>query len=138
MLDAGGVIRHTQVGFEAGDEATYIRTLHEILDGSKKAEPAAGAAPAAWPAAPKAGHTGPAQKLLFYTSSGTTTPHDTVLPFVFAVKASEKGHRPVVFLAGDATLLAKDGVLDAVRAPGQPDAATLWKRAVELKIPIFL
>lgn len=137
MLDAGGVIRHTQVGFEAGDEATYIKTLHEILDGSKKPEGAV-AAPAAWPTATKAAHTGPAQKLLFYTTAGTTTPHDTVLPFVFAVKASEKGHRPLVFLAGDATLLAKDGVRDAVRAPGQPDVATLWKRAMELKIPIFL
>ena len=112
--------------------------LRDILDGSKKPEAPGTATPASWPTSPKEGRKAPSQKLLFYTTSGTTAPHDTVLPFVFAVKASEKGHLPVVFLAGDATLLVKDGVLEAVRAPGQPEAAVLLKRAVELKIPVFL
>lgn len=139
MIDAGGVIRHTQVGFEAGDEATYVATLRQILAGGAAGGAAAGAAAGlTWPAAPAAAEPGTAQKMLFYTTSGTTAPHDTVLPFVFAVKAREKGHRPVVFLAGDATLLMKADVLAAVRAPGQPAAAALVERAVELRIPIFL
>jgi hypothetical protein len=30
-VDAGGVIRHTQVGFKGGDEKKYEETLREIL-----------------------------------------------------------------------------------------------------------
>jgi hypothetical protein len=30
-LDAGGVIKYTQVGFEAGDEKKYEKVIKEIL-----------------------------------------------------------------------------------------------------------
>jgi hypothetical protein len=33
VLDAGGVVRYTQVGFESGDEKTYERSIRDILAG---------------------------------------------------------------------------------------------------------
>lgn len=76
--------------------------------------------------------------MLFHSASSTESPHRVVLPLVFAIAAKEKGHDSVVFLGGDATLLLKDGVLDATRAPGQPDARSLVEKAAALGIPIFL
>jgi predicted peroxiredoxin len=61
-----------------------------------------------------------------------------VLPLVFAIAAKEKGHDAVVFLAGDATLLMKDGVAEGTKAAGQPDARALLRKAAALRIPIFL
>lgn len=133
-----GVVKYTQTGFESGDEKKYVATLESILAGGTcdVGSPTSRPASRPWPAegAAKAG----AQSMLFYTTSSTDAPHRAVLPFVFAVKAKEKGHDAAIFLAGDATLLMKSGVLGAVRAPGQPDAESLMKRAIELRVPIFL
>ena len=43
-----------------------------------------------------------AQKMLFHTTSGTTAPHRSVLPFDFGVTAREAGHEihPVLEVAG--------------------------------------
>lgn len=32
MVDAGGVIRYTQVGFEQGDEKKYEQAFQEVLN----------------------------------------------------------------------------------------------------------
>jgi hypothetical protein len=32
-VDAGGVIRYTQVGFEQGDEKKYEQVIREVLSG---------------------------------------------------------------------------------------------------------
>jgi len=34
-VDAGGVIRYTPVGFEAGDEETYEAAIRKILDAGR-------------------------------------------------------------------------------------------------------
>lgn len=78
------------------------------------------------------------QRMLFHTASSTDAPHRVVLPLVFAATAKKKGHDAVVFLAGDATLLMKPGVLEATRAAGQPSAAQLVDEIVGLGVPIFL
>jgi predicted peroxiredoxin len=78
------------------------------------------------------------QKLLFYTASSTDAPHRAVLPLIFATKAREKGHDSTIFLAGDGVLLMKSTVAADVKAVGQPAAAEVLRRAVELKIPIFV
>jgi len=136
VIDAGGVIRHTQVGFTSGDEKKYVAVLESLLGAPGcESQPSSGKG---WPGDSRPTGERQVQRLLFHTSSGTDAAHRAVLPFVFAVKAKEKGHDPIVFLAGDATLLMKDGVLAAVRAPGQPDAASLVRRAADLRIPIFL
>jgi hypothetical protein len=31
VLDAGGIVRHTQVGFQAGDEKRYEALIRELL-----------------------------------------------------------------------------------------------------------
>jgi len=31
-VDAGGVIRHTQVGFEEGDEKKYEKIIRQVLE----------------------------------------------------------------------------------------------------------
>lgn len=91
-----------------------------------------------WPTDSRPAGQSKVQRILFHTSSATDAAPRAVLPFVFAVKAKEKGQDPVIFLSGDATLLMKDAVAAEIRAPGQPDLATLLKRAIELHIPIFL
>jgi len=78
------------------------------------------------------------QTLLFYTTSGTDHPHRAVLPFVFAISAKEKGHEAIVFLAGDGVLLMKDSIAADVKGVGQPTAAEVLKKAVDLKIPIHV
>lgn len=59
-----------------------------------------------------------------------------MLPLLFAVTAKELGHDARIFLVGGATLLMKDSVAVDVKAVGQPGAAEMLRRAVELKIPI--
>jgi hypothetical protein len=76
------------------------------------------------------------QKLLFYTTSSTDSPHRAVLPLLFAVTAAEKGHDAVIFLGGDGVLLMKDTVAADVKAVGQPGASELLARATGLQIPI--
>jgi hypothetical protein len=98
----------------------------------------AGAVATPWPESRPGGKAATSQRLLFHTSSSTDAPHRAVLPLVFAAVAKEKGHDPVVFLAGDATLLMKDTVAAGVTAVGQPSAAEVIRKAVELGIPIFL
>lgn len=78
------------------------------------------------------------QILLFYTTSGTDHPHRAVLPFVFAIAAKEKGHDASVFVAGDGVLLMKESIAADVKGVGQPTAADVLKKAVDLKIPIHV
>ena len=126
------------MGFTAGDEKKYIEAIGSVLkadvevpDGPRDVPEGAPRVP--WWPKPKA-----PQRMLFYSASSTDSPHRAVLPFVFAITAKKKGHDTVVFLAGDATLLMKKGVLEATKAAGQPDAKSLVEKAAGLGIPIFL
>ena len=78
----------------------------------------------------------PVQRFVFYTTAGSGSP--AVLTLDFAVIAGEKGHEVSVFLAGDATLLMKDAVASAIRAPGQPGVAELLVRARDLGVPVYV
>lgn len=78
------------------------------------------------------------QTLLFVTTACTDTPHRAVLTLDFAVIAREKGHNVAVFLAGDATMLAKPNVRSAVHAPGQPSATELMVKARDLGVRILV
>ena len=44
----------------------------------------------------------------------------------------------IVFLAGDGVLLMKDSIAADVKRVGQPTAADVLKKAVDLKIPIHV
>lgn len=90
-----------------------------------------------YPTATPASEAAP-QSMLFLTTSSTDSPHRAVLTFDFAVIAREKGYDVSVFLAGDATLLMKENVRSEIRAPGQPPAAELMKKAGSLGIPIYV
>jgi predicted peroxiredoxin len=57
---------------------------------------------------------------------------------IFATKAREKGHDSTIFLAGDGVLLMKSTIAADVKAVGQPGAAEVLRRVVELGIPIFV
>jgi hypothetical protein len=78
------------------------------------------------------------QSMLFITTSSTDSPNRAVLTFDFAVIAREKGHDVSVFLAGDATMLMKEGVRSTIHAPGQPSANELIARARELGIRVLV
>lgn len=100
---------------------------------------ACAAPPESQPMAPQeGGKAAGKQTLLFYTTSSTDSPHRAVLPILFAIKAKEQGHNAMIFLAGDAVLLMKESVAKDVKAVGQPGAAEVLEKAVELKIPIHV
>jgi uncharacterized protein len=53
-------------------------------------------------------------KLLIHVTSGPENPTKAALAFLVAKAASEEGHEVSMFLAGDATQLLRDGVLDSL------------------------
>ncbi len=78
------------------------------------------------------------QTMLFHTASSTDSPHRAVLPLLQAIAAKTKGHEAILAFGGDATLLMKDTVAADIKAVGQPTAGELLKKAVDLKIPIYI
>lgn len=138
-MDAGGVIRYTQVGFEAGDEKKYEQVVQQLLrECAALAPPRATVSQPAGASDVVVPKSATGQTMLFYTAESTDNPHRAVLPLLFAVTAREQGHNALLFFAGDGTLLMKDSVAADIKAVGQPNAADLLRRAGELKIPIYV
>src|SRR5207237_1224711 len=54
--------------------------------------------------------------------------------FVFAKGAIEAGHRPTIFLAGEATYLLQESIVNAVHGVGWPPMAELWQSIVQEQI----
>jgi hypothetical protein len=52
--------------------------------------------------------------------------------------AKEKGNEVNVFLADDAVLLAKPGMVDHIKAPTGDGAATYLSFLVEQKVPLYI
>ena len=59
-------------------------------------------------------------KILYVGTAGSDDPTRAGLPFNFAMGALDAGHRPEIFLAGEAAYLKRDSVLGAVQPVALP------------------
>jgi predicted peroxiredoxin len=71
------------------------------------------------------------QKFLIHVTTGQDNPTKAALSFLVAKTALEEGHQVNLFLAGDAVLLLKDEVLNAVTGLGTGKLSDHYKVIVE-------
>ncbi|MFN9856410.1 MAG: DsrE family protein, partial [Bacteroidota bacterium] len=71
------------------------------------------------------------QKFLIHVTTGQDNPTKAALSFLVAKSALEEGHQVNLFLAGDAVLLLKDEVLNAVTGLGTGKLSDHYKVIVE-------
>jgi predicted peroxiredoxin len=76
--------------------------------------------------------------LMFMGTHGSENPTKAVLPFLGANGAAEAGIEGRIVLFGDAVVLMKDVVIEAVHPMGWPPLAELFAKTLENKIPIFV
>jgi len=76
-------------------------------------------------------------RILIVSTHGSEDPTSAGLAFVMAKGAVEAGHRPVVLLAGDASILARKVVTESVLPVGSPPLKDLAQFVVENKVPVY-
>ena len=76
--------------------------------------------------------------ILYVSTYGSDDPTRATLPFVGALGAVDAGHKPQLFLAGEATYLMKDVVADQVHGVGWAPLKELWQKAIANSVPVFV
>lgn len=76
--------------------------------------------------------------ILYFGTFGTDDPTRATIPFHTAKGAIEAGHGAVIVLAGEASHLVHEGVIEQVQGVGVPPLKELWAFAVEHNIPIYI
>ena len=76
--------------------------------------------------------------ILYVSTYGSDDPTRATLPFVAALGAVEAGHKPQVFLVGEATNLMKDVIADQVHGVGWAPMKELLQKAIANGVPIFV
>lgn len=76
-------------------------------------------------------------RLLIISTYGSEDPTRAGLAFFLAKGAVEAGHKPEVVLAGDAAVLARKVVADAVLPVGLPPLKDLMQFAGEHKVRVY-
>jgi predicted peroxiredoxin len=76
--------------------------------------------------------------LLYASTNGSENPTKAVLPFLSANGAVEAGHRPQIVLMGDAVVVMKDVVANAVVPVGWPPLKDVLATAVRNQVPIYV
>lgn len=77
-------------------------------------------------------------KILYYGSAGSDDPTRAGFPFNFALGAKEAGHEPEIFLAGEATYLMKDAIVQEVYPVAMPPVREMLKKVIEQRVPIYV
>lgn len=77
-------------------------------------------------------------KLFFYATAGAEDPTRAGLPFFIGTGAKEEGHEVTIALAGDATVLVRDALIEHVQPVGLPSLKELWKKVKEYQIPVYI
>ncbi len=77
-------------------------------------------------------------KLFFVGTSGSENPTKSVLPLLSAIGAGEAGHQGMVGLVGDAVVVMKDVVANAIVPVGWPPFKELLAKVIEQKLPIYV
>jgi predicted peroxiredoxin len=76
--------------------------------------------------------------ILYVSTYGSDDPTRATLPFVAALGAVEAGHKPQVFLAGEAVNLMKDVIADQIHGVGWAPMKELLQKAIANGVPIFV
>ena len=76
--------------------------------------------------------------ILHFSTNGSENPTKAVLPFLTANGAVEAGHEPSISLFGDAVVLMKDAVANAVIPVGWPPLKDLLAITIANKTPIYV
>lgn len=75
-------------------------------------------------------------KILYVATHGSEDPTRAGMPFHMANGAAEAGIQAEIALAGDATFLMKDYVVDSLMPVGMPSLRELFNKAVQHQTPI--
>ena len=76
--------------------------------------------------------------LMNFSTNGSENPTKAVLPFLTANGAVEAGHEPAITLFGDAVVLMKDAVANAVVPVGWPPLKDILAITIANKTPIYV
>lgn len=71
-------------------------------------------------------------------SKGTDDPTMATLPFIASKAAKEQGHDVILWLQGEAVVLARKGMVDGVQGVGLPALKVLANAVQLLKIPVWV
>ncbi len=77
-------------------------------------------------------------RLLFHALVGSENPTRACFPFLQAVANKERGDDVQIALGGDAVVLMKDSVINAVVPVGWPSLKETFAKVVEHGIPIHV
>jgi predicted peroxiredoxin len=77
-------------------------------------------------------------RILYLGTAGSDDPTRAGLPFNFAMGALEAGHRPEIFLAGEAAYLMKDAVMAAVQPVAMPALKDMVDALVAQNVPLYV
>ena len=77
-------------------------------------------------------------KLFIYGTAGVEDPTRAGLPLFIALGAREEGHEVELALAGDATVLVRNDLIENVHPVGLPTLKELWQSVRNLGIPVGL
>ncbi|GIW73004.1 MAG: hypothetical protein KatS3mg102_2546 [Planctomycetota bacterium] len=77
-------------------------------------------------------------RLAFVATHGSENPTKACFPFLQAKNAVEDGMEAELSLIGDAVVLMRDAVRDAVVPVGWPPLKELFQAVVDLRIPVYV
>jgi predicted peroxiredoxin len=77
-------------------------------------------------------------RILYVGTAGSDDPTRAGLPFNFAMGALEAGHRPEIFLAGEAAYLMNDAVMAAVQPVAMPALREMMDAVVAQNVPLYV
>ena len=76
--------------------------------------------------------------IMCFSTNGSENPTKAVLPFLNANGAVEAGHEPTITLFGDAVVLMKESVANAVVGVGWPPLKDFMATTIANKTPIYV
>ena len=76
--------------------------------------------------------------IMNFSTNGSENPTKAVLPFLSANGAVEAGHEPAITLFGDAVVLMKDLVANAVVPVGWPPLKDILATTIANNTPIYV
>lgn len=76
--------------------------------------------------------------LLYVGLHGTDDPTLATLPFLTATGAATAEVDCCIALLGEAAMLARPGMIDAVKGVGFPPLAELWQKVRDAEVPIYV
>ena len=77
-------------------------------------------------------------KILYAGTYGTDDPTRATMPFLFAAGALDKGYGAEIALMGEAVILLKPGVIEALQGVGFPPLKQIYDRIIAEKVPIYV